>query len=72
MLDGSAPPIATGTLQQLVYMGTDLRIQVALTDGTTLAVRVPPPFEGLALTPGATLTVGADPAHLRPLALEEA
>jgi spermidine/putrescine transport system ATP-binding protein len=72
VLDGSAPPIATGTLQQLVYMGTDLRIQVALADGTTLAVRVPPPFDSLALTPGAPVTVGVDPAHLRPLALEEA
>lgn len=72
VLDGSAPPIATGTLAELVYMGTDLRIRVALADGTSLAVRVSPPFEGLALRPGATVTVGAAPEHLRPLAVEQA
>jgi spermidine/putrescine transport system ATP-binding protein len=72
VLDGSAPPIAVGTLTQLVYMGTDLRVQVRLADGTMLALRVSPPFEHLALSPGASVTVGAAPEHLRPMATEPA
>lgn len=69
-LDGSAPTVAVGTLTELVYMGADLRCTVLLGDGTELAVRVPPPFDGLALTPGAVVEVGAQVGDLRPLAPE--
>lgn len=70
VLDGSAPQLARGRLSEVVYMGTDLRVQVELADGTSLAIRVSPPFEQLSLTPGAEVVVGVDPSHLRPLAVE--
>ncbi len=71
VLDGSAPPLVSGTLAQVVYMGTDLRVQVDLSDGTSLALRVSPPFEHLQVTPGAVVTVGVAPQFLRPLAVEQ-
>ncbi len=71
VLDGSAPPLVSGTLAQVVYMGTDLRVQVDLSDGTSLALRVSPPFEHLQVTPGAVATVGVAPQFLRPLAVEQ-
>ncbi len=67
VLDGSAPKLADGTLAEVVYMGTDLRVRVDLADGTRLAIRVSPPFEHLRLTPGAAVTVGVRPEHLRVL-----
>jgi spermidine/putrescine transport system ATP-binding protein len=70
VLDGSAPQLARGRLSEVVYMGTDLRVLVELADGTSLAIRVSPPFEQLSLTPGAEVVVGVDPSHLRPLAVE--
>ncbi|PFG17265.1 spermidine/putrescine transport system ATP-binding protein [Propionicimonas paludicola] len=70
VLDGSAPELVRGRLSEVVYMGTDLHVRVALSDGTSLAVRVSPPFEQLSLTPGADVVVGASPSHLRPLAVE--
>jgi len=51
-------------------MGTDLRCTVTLSDGTALAVRVPPPFGGLHLVPGAAVRLGARPADVRPLVPE--
>ena len=69
-VDGSAPELATGVLTELVYMGTDLRCTVTLSDGTALAVRVPPPFGGLHLVPGATVRLGARPVDVRPLVPE--
>lgn len=69
-LDGSAPELASGTLVEVIYMGTDLRVQVELSDGTRLAVRVSPPFEQLQLVPGAAVRVGVHPEFLRPLAAE--
>jgi spermidine/putrescine transport system ATP-binding protein len=70
VLDGSAPALTSGELVEVVYMGTDLRVQVALADGTRLAIRVSPPFETLNLIPGATVTVGVEPEYLRALAVE--
>jgi ABC-type spermidine/putrescine transport systems, ATPase components len=70
VLDGSAPELVRGELAEVVYMGTDLRVQVSLSDGSSLAIRVSPPFEQLALTPGAEVVVGVEPSHLRPLAVE--
>jgi len=70
VLDGSAPELVRGRLAEVVYMGTDLRVQVSLADGETLAIRVSPPFEQLSLTPGAEVIVGASSSHLRALAVE--
>ena len=70
VVDGTAPELVRGTLAEVVYMGTDLRIRVSLADGTSLAIRVSPPFEQLHLTPGAEVAVGAEPGHLHPLAGE--
>jgi spermidine/putrescine transport system ATP-binding protein len=70
VLDGSAPELVRGRLAEVVYMGTDLRVQVTLADGETLAIRVSPPFEQLSLTPGAEVVVGANSSHLRALAVE--
>lgn len=70
VLDGSAPELASGTLVEVIYMGTDLRVQVELADGTRLAVRVSPPFEQLHLVPGAAVRVGVHPEFLRPLAAQ--
>ncbi|WP_372594305.1 ABC transporter ATP-binding protein [Actinotalea sp.] len=66
VLDGTAPPLGTGTLTSMVYMGTDVRCTVSLGD-VELRVRVAPPYDALDLRPGATVTVGADPRSLRPL-----
>ena len=57
---------AAGRIAKLVYMGTDLRCTVALTDGTELAVRVPPPFHD-DIRPDADVVLYADAAALRPL-----
>lgn len=71
VLDGSAPELTSGTLVEVIYMGTDLRVQIELSDQTRLAVRVSPPFEQLQLVPGATVRVGIHPEFLRPLAVAE-
>ncbi|MEE9965907.1 MAG: ABC transporter ATP-binding protein [Propionicimonas sp.] len=71
VLDGSAPELTSGTLVEVIYMGTDLRVQIELADQTRLAVRVSPPFEQLRLVPGAKVRVGIHPEFLRPLAVAE-
>ncbi|HML51940.1 MAG TPA: ABC transporter ATP-binding protein [Propionicimonas sp.] len=70
VLDGSAPELAAGTLVEVIYMGTDLRVQVELADGSRLAIRVSPPFEQLQLVPGAAVQVGVQAEFLRPLAVD--
>jgi spermidine/putrescine transport system ATP-binding protein len=67
VVDGSAPKLADGTLSEVVYMGTDLRVRVDLADGSRLSIRVSPPFEHLRLTPGAQVSVGVQPEYLRVL-----
>ncbi|MFC5336925.1 ABC transporter ATP-binding protein [Leucobacter denitrificans] len=60
---------ATGEISRLVYMGTDLRCTVTLSDGTELALRVPPPFDE-GYRPGSEVKLYADAESLRPLAPE--
>ncbi|WP_424960870.1 ABC transporter ATP-binding protein [Leucobacter weissii] len=68
-VDDGPGRLATGAVTGLVYMGTDLRCTVTLSDGTELGVRVPPPFhEGL--QPGAEVGLHAEAAALRPLVPE--
>ena len=62
---------ASGRISKLVYMGTDLRCNVTLADGTELAVRVPPPFP-VEVQPDAEVSLYADPVALRPLTPETA
>ena len=62
---------ASGRISKLVYMGTDLRCNVTLADGTELAVRVPPPFPA-EVQPDAEVSLYADPVSLRPLTPETA
>ena len=62
---------ASGRISKLVYMGTDLRCNVTLADGTELAVRVPPPFPA-EVQPDAEVSLYADPVALRPLTPETA
>ena len=62
---------ASGRISKLVYMGTDLRCNVMLADGTELAVRVPPPFPA-EVQPDAEVSLYADPVALRPLTPETA
>lgn len=69
--DQTGERFATGRVTKLVYMGTDLRVTVALADGTELAVRVAPPFDE-AVRPEAELALYAPVEALRPLAPETA
>lgn len=69
-LNTSGPKLATGTISDIVYMGTDLRCQVKLADGTHVAVRVPPPFGVDLQQVGATVTLSAESSSIRPMAPE--
>jgi len=71
-INGSTPAFASGTLTSLVYMGTDLRCTATLADGTEVAIRVAPPFEDQGLTIGASVSLCAEPEHIRPLEKERA
>ena len=70
-LTPSGVRFASGRISKLVYMGTDLRCNVMLADGTELAVRVPPPFPA-EVQPDAEVSLYADPVALRPLTPETA
>jgi spermidine/putrescine transport system ATP-binding protein len=69
-LNVAGPKLATGTITNIVYMGTDLRCTVRLQDGTDVAVRVPPPFGVDLQQVGATVTLSAQASSLRPMAPE--
>lgn len=69
-LNTSGPKLATGTISDIVYMGTDLRCQVKLSDGTHVAVRVPPPFGVDLQKVGATVSLSAENSSIRPMAPE--
>ncbi len=69
-LNISGPKLATGTITEIVYMGTDLRCQVQLSDGTLVAVRVSPPFGVDLQQVGATVTLSAESSSIRPMAPE--
>lgn len=69
-LNMAGPKLATGTITNIVYMGTDLRCTVKLQDGTEVAVRVPPPF-GIDLQQvDAAVTLTAASTSIRPMAPE--
>jgi spermidine/putrescine transport system ATP-binding protein len=70
LLNGAGPKLATGTITNIVYMGTDLRCTVKLQDGTDVAVRVPPPFGVDLQQVGAQVTLSAAPTSIRPMAPE--
>lgn len=69
-LNAAGPKLATGTITNIVYMGTDLRCTVSLQDGTDVAVRVPPPFGVDLQQVGATVTLSAATTSIRPMAPE--
>ncbi|MFA9277165.1 MAG: ABC transporter ATP-binding protein [Rhodoluna sp.] len=69
-LNAAGPKLATGTITNIVYMGTDLRCTVSLQDGTDVAVRVPPPFGVDLQQVGATVTLSATTTSIRPMAPE--
>ncbi len=62
--------LARGKITDVVYMGTDLRCKVTLSDGTELAVRVPPPFGVELQSVGAEVTLSAETENIRPMAAE--
>ncbi|MEY4533602.1 MAG: hypothetical protein RI926_1371 [Actinomycetota bacterium] len=69
-LNAAGPKLATGTITNIVYMGTDLRCTVQLQDGTDVAVRVPPPFGVDLQKVGATVSLSAETSSIRPMAPE--
>ncbi len=69
-LNAAGPKLATGTITNIVYMGTDLRCTVSLQDGADVAVRVPPPFGVDLQQVGATVTLSAATTSIRPMAPE--
>jgi spermidine/putrescine transport system ATP-binding protein len=70
LINGAESKLATGTITNIVYMGTDLRCTVKLQDGTVVAVRVPPPFGVDLHKVGAQVTLSAAPTSIRPMAPE--
>jgi len=70
-INGSAPEFASGILTSMVYMGTDLRCTVSLTDETEIAIRVPPPFNLEGLTIGSHVKLCAEPSMIRPMTAEQ-
>lgn len=69
-LNVAGPKLATGTITNIVYMGTDLRCTVKLQNGTDVAIRVPPPFGVDLQQVGATVTLTAASTSIRPMATE--
>lgn len=55
----------TGTVETLMFMGADVRCEVRLTDGTTLLVRLSPPYDTAVLHEGATVSVEVEAEHMR-------
>ena len=69
-LNVAGPKLATGTITNIVYMGTDLRCTVRLQDGTDVAVRVPPPFGVDLQQVGGTVSLTVETSSIRPMAPE--
>jgi spermidine/putrescine transport system ATP-binding protein len=69
-LNSPQAAFARGVITSIVYMGTDLRCIVALSDGVEIAVRVPPPFGADIQSVGSPVTLSAEKSSIRPMSPE--